>query len=100
LKDISEDNPAGTLVQQGSYQYESPDGELVHVEYQADERGFRVLGDHLPTPPPLHPEIQKGLDLIYAGIKEQEERRKNNPNYVIDSAERERLNYLGLYTGN
>lgn len=94
---------------------------IINVEYQADEQGFRVHGgkfiacivkyfwfiwpffwflDHLPTPPPVSPEIQKGLDLIYEGIRLQEERRKNNPNYAVDKAERERLNYLGLYIGN
>lgn len=100
LKDITEDNPTGTLVQKGSYSYESPEGDLINVEYQADENGFRVTGDHLPTPPPVSPEIQKGLDLIYAGIKIQEERRRNNPNYAADKEERDRLNYLGLYIGN
>lgn len=95
---------------------------IINVEYQADEQGFRVHGgefiagikkifpihltnffcllDHLPTPPPVGPEIQKGLDLIYEGIRLQAERRKNNPNYAVDNAERERLNYLGLYIGN
>lgn len=47
LKDVNEDNPAGTLVQKGSYSYETPDGELINVEYQADEQGFRVHGEHL-----------------------------------------------------
>lgn len=61
---------------------------------------FFCLLDHLPTPPPVGPEIQKGLDLIYEGIRLQAERRKNNPNYAVDNAERERLNYLGLYIGN
>lgn len=28
LKDLNEDNPAGTLVQKGSYSYESPDGQV------------------------------------------------------------------------
>lgn len=106
-------------MQKGSYSYESPDGQVnycfllinikvlhsnpfktINVEYQADEQGFRVVGDHLPTPPPVSPEIQKGLDLIYEGIRLQEERRKNNPNYVVDKEERARLNYLGLWAPN
>lgn len=59
-------------VQQGSYSYTSPEGQLISVNYVADETGFHVSGDHLPTPPPVSPEVQKGLDLIYAGIKAQE----------------------------
>ncbi|XP_017785766.1 PREDICTED: endocuticle structural glycoprotein SgAbd-8-like [Nicrophorus vespilloides] len=60
-------------VQQGSYSYTSPEGQLITVTYTADEKGFHATGDHLPTPPPVSPEVQKGLDLIYAGIKAQQE---------------------------
>lgn len=56
-----------------------------------------MSGEHLPTPPPVSPEIQKGLDLIYAGIRLQEERRRLNPIDPTDKAERDRLNYLGLW---
>ncbi|KAJ8944630.1 hypothetical protein NQ318_004717, partial [Aromia moschata] len=59
-------------VQQGSYSYTSPEGQIITVNYIADEKGFHATGDHLPTPPPVSPEVQKGLDLIYAGIKAQE----------------------------
>lgn len=59
-------------VQQGSYTYTSPEGTIITVNYVADETGFHATGDHLPTPPPVSPEVQKGLDLIYAGIKAQQ----------------------------
>lgn len=59
-------------VQQGSYTYTAPDGQVITVHYTADEKGFHPSGDHLPTPPPVSPEVQKGLDLIYAGIRAQE----------------------------
>ncbi|XP_053593173.1 endocuticle structural glycoprotein SgAbd-2-like [Microplitis demolitor] len=62
-----------TLVQSGSYSYTSPEGQLISVTYTADETGFHAIGDHIPTPPPVSEEIQKGLDLIYAGIKKQQE---------------------------
>lgn len=59
-------------VQQGSYSYTAPDGQVITVHYTADESGFHPSGDHLPTPPPVSPEVQKGLDLIYAGIRAQQ----------------------------
>lgn len=49
-------NAAGTakiLVQRGGYRYYLPNGELVELNYTADENGFRATGSHLPTPPPL-----------------------------------------------
>lgn len=46
----------------GSYSYTAPDGTEIKVEYTADENGFVPVGDHLPTPPPIPPEIQKALD--------------------------------------
>jgi len=66
-------------VQQGSYSYTSPEGQLITVHYTADETGFHPVGDHLPTPPPVSPEVQKGLDLIYAGIRAQQEAAARAP---------------------
>ncbi|XP_060517117.1 endocuticle structural glycoprotein SgAbd-8-like [Cylas formicarius] len=88
LKDLGPDpdSEGGTLnaqVQQGSYTYTSPEGQIITVNYIADEKGFHPSGDHLPTPPPVSPEVQKGLDLIFAGIRAQEEEdareAKENP---------------------
>jgi hypothetical protein len=45
------DGTANVLVQRGGYRYLLPSGELVEVNYIADENGFRVSGSHLPTPP-------------------------------------------------
>ncbi|XP_028163711.1 endocuticle structural glycoprotein SgAbd-8 [Ostrinia furnacalis] len=99
LKDVGADHDA--LVQHGSYSYTAPDGQVITVEYTADEFGFRVKGDHIPTPPPVSPEIQKGLDLIYAGIKANQERNaleaKNNPEAARNQEERAALDYKGQY---
>ncbi|CAG5040103.1 unnamed protein product [Parnassius apollo] len=99
FKAIGEDKDA--LVQQGSYSYTAPDGQVINVEYTADELGFRVKGDHIPTPPPVSPEIQKGLDLIYAGIQANKERAeieaRNNPEAAKQQEEKAALDYKGLY---
>ncbi|XP_056644761.1 endocuticle structural glycoprotein SgAbd-1-like [Diorhabda carinulata] len=60
-------------VQLGRFTYTSPDGTVIETKYTADENGFHAEGDHLPTPPPVSPEVQKGLDLIFAGIRAQQE---------------------------
>lgn len=79
----------------------SPRLQIINVEYIADEQGFRVNSDSLPTTPAPSPEIQKALDLIYAGIKAQKERReqeaKSNPKFAEEEAERARLNFNGQY---
>lgn len=49
---------------QGQFSYTSPEGIPIKVTYIADENGFRPVGDHLPTPPPIPPAIQKALDYI------------------------------------
>lgn len=45
----------------GSYSYTAPDGQQISVSYTADENGFVPHGSHLPTPPPIPPEILKSL---------------------------------------
>nr|AWK28315.1 cuticular protein [Nilaparvata lugens] len=75
------------LVQHGSYSYTAPDGSLITVTYTADEGGFRAEGAHLPTPPPVPPEIQKSLDIIYEQIRldaEREARGEKRPDYNQD----------------
>ncbi|KAG8279186.1 hypothetical protein J6590_003994 [Homalodisca vitripennis] len=39
------------LVKQGSYQYISPEGVPIRVDYTADEFGFHPVGTHLPVAP-------------------------------------------------
>ncbi|XP_011214355.1 endocuticle structural glycoprotein ABD-4 [Bactrocera neohumeralis] len=46
---------------QGSFSYTSPEGVPIRITYLADENGFQPQGDHLPTPPPIPPAIQKAL---------------------------------------
>lgn len=72
LKDVGPKDEKA-LVQQGSYSYQTPDGTVISTSYTADEGGFKVEGSHLPTPPPIPEEIQKGLNQIYEGIRLQQE---------------------------
>ncbi|KZS18914.1 Endocuticle structural glycoprotein SgAbd-1 [Daphnia magna] len=48
-------------VSKGSYLYTSPDGIVLTVNWYADENGFQVTGDHLPTPPPVPEHVVKML---------------------------------------
>lgn len=50
------------MVSQGSDSYTAPDGQQVSITYVADENGFQVQGSHIPTAPPIPPEIQRALE--------------------------------------
>lgn len=39
LKDANQANPNGVLVQEGTYTYEAPDGQIITSHYKADENG-------------------------------------------------------------
>ncbi|KAL7039911.1 hypothetical protein ACKWTF_000171 [Chironomus riparius] len=65
LKRAAGPDAQDVIVARGSYSYTSPEGELISVQYVADdEGGFQPVGDHLPTPPPIPAAIQKALDYI------------------------------------
>lgn len=101
IKNINEEHPGGVLVQHGEYSYVAPDGQLVNVQYTADENGFHPTGDHIPTAAPVSEEIQKSLDLIYAGIKLQQEARekrlREDPDFAKTAEARAVLDYNGQY---
>nr|XP_012137278.1 PREDICTED: endocuticle structural glycoprotein SgAbd-1-like isoform X2 [Megachile rotundata] len=58
-KNIDNETP---VVSQGSDSYTAPDGQQVSITYVADENGFQVQGSHIPTAPPIPPEIQRALE--------------------------------------
>ena len=45
----------------GSYSFFTPEGELVEMQYTADESGFHATGSHMPTTPPPPPHVQRLL---------------------------------------
>lgn len=55
-----------TISAQGSYAFQSPEGEQVSITYIADENGYQPQGSHLPTPPPIPPQIVKALEYLAA----------------------------------
>ncbi|XP_046979335.1 endocuticle structural glycoprotein ABD-4-like [Schistocerca americana] len=58
-------NPeAEAQVAQGSASYTSPEGVQIRLVYTADENGFVPQGEHLPTPPPIPPAIQRALEYL------------------------------------
>ncbi|XP_018302896.1 cuticular protein 14 isoform X1 [Mycetomoellerius zeteki] len=50
------------VVSRGQDAYVAPDGQQVSINWVADENGFQVQGSHIPTAPPIPPEIQRALE--------------------------------------
>ncbi|XP_063920002.1 pupal cuticle protein 20-like [Zophobas morio] len=60
LKNAGSANEAESA--EGSFSYTGPDGQRYSVQYVADENGFRPVGAHLPTPPPIPEAILRSLE--------------------------------------
>ncbi|XP_033208729.1 endocuticle structural glycoprotein SgAbd-3-like [Belonocnema kinseyi] len=75
-KQVDQETP---VVAQGADSYTSPEGERVSFTYIADENGYQVQGSHIPTPPPIPPEIQKALAWILAHPEENDLGQGNPP---------------------
>lgn len=60
-------------MQTGSYSYTAPDGSLISLSFIADENGFRPMGDHLPTPPPIPAQIINSLQQIDQRIEDDQQ---------------------------
>lgn len=65
VKKATSPDTTDVIIVKGSVSYTSPEGELITLNYAADdENGFQPQGAHLPTPPPIPPAIQKALDYL------------------------------------
>lgn len=60
LKNAGSQNEAESA--EGSFSYTGPDGQRYSIQYIADENGFRPVGAHLPTPPPIPEAILRSLE--------------------------------------
>ncbi|KAH0561699.1 endocuticle structural glycoprotein SgAbd-3-like [Cotesia glomerata] len=58
-KQVDNENP---VVAQGSEGWSAPDGQQISLTWTADENGFQAQGSHIPTAPPIPPEIQRALE--------------------------------------
>ncbi|XP_018398781.1 PREDICTED: endocuticle structural glycoprotein SgAbd-1-like isoform X1 [Cyphomyrmex costatus] len=58
-KQVEQETP---VVSQGADKYTAPDGQQVSINWIADENGFQVQGSHIPTAPPIPPEILRALE--------------------------------------
>ncbi|CAH0558106.1 unnamed protein product [Brassicogethes aeneus] len=68
-------SPEPILEAQGSFSYVADDGTPISVQYVANELGFQPQGEHLPTPPPIPPAIQRALKYIEANPQVKIEER-------------------------
>ncbi|XP_055387469.1 endocuticle structural glycoprotein ABD-4-like [Condylostylus longicornis] len=68
-----------TKTAQGSFSYTAPDGTPIRITYLADENGFQPAGEHLPTPPPIPPAIQRALEYLATAPPYVEENRPSAP---------------------
>ncbi|CAH1988043.1 unnamed protein product [Acanthoscelides obtectus] len=73
IKNAGSENEAAEV--QGSFQYQAPDGTPISMNYIANEGGFQPQGEHLPTPPPIPPAIQRALEWIAAHPEPEEAQR-------------------------
>uniref|UniRef100_T1I0T7 Uncharacterized protein n=2 Tax=Rhodnius prolixus TaxID=13249 RepID=T1I0T7_RHOPR len=64
VKNFGSGEPAELQTAEGSFSYTAPDGQVIQIVYKADENGFVPQGAHIPTPPPIPPEIQRALEFI------------------------------------
>ncbi|XP_012544117.1 cuticular protein RR-1 motif 6 isoform X1 [Bombyx mori] len=62
LKNPQDENPIPSV--QGRVSWTAPDGQLVEIQYVADENGYQPQGSFIPTPPPIPEAIVRALQYI------------------------------------
>lgn len=61
---FQQESGVGGQYASGQSAYYSPEGELIQLSYVADANGYQPQGAHLPTPPPIPPQILRALEYI------------------------------------
>ncbi|XP_018334653.1 endocuticle structural glycoprotein SgAbd-2-like [Agrilus planipennis] len=75
----------GAIVANGGFAFTGTDGQTYSISYTADENGFRPVGAHIPTPPPIPEAIARSL----AGIARS--------SYTPDNGQYQYQPYFGGY---
>ncbi|KAG5330988.1 CU17 protein, partial [Acromyrmex heyeri] len=70
LNNVGTDNEA--LEAHGSFSFTDADGQTYQISYIANENGFQPQGAHLPTAPPVPPQILRALQYIAEHPEENE----------------------------
>ncbi|XP_035459272.2 uncharacterized protein LOC118282341 [Spodoptera frugiperda] len=70
---LKESNGGAGNAVEGNYSYKDNDGNDYSLQYTADENGYRPVGAHLPTPPPIPPAIKRALEYLATKTTESEE---------------------------
>ncbi|XP_019878614.1 endocuticle structural glycoprotein ABD-4 [Aethina tumida] len=83
LKNAGSENEAQEA--QGSFSYTADDGTPIALQYIANEGGFQPQGDHLPTPPPIPPAIQRALEWLAAHPEPEQKGAASNAQPVYSA---------------
>ncbi|KYN41853.1 Larval cuticle protein LCP-17, partial [Trachymyrmex septentrionalis] len=76
LNNVGTDSEA--LEAHGSFSYTGPEGQTYQISYVANENGFQAEGAHLPTAPPVPPQILRALQYIAEHPEQENESIKEN----------------------
>ncbi|KAK9869770.1 hypothetical protein WA026_003502 [Henosepilachna vigintioctopunctata] len=60
----AEEGDGFVQVLMGSYSYTAPNGEVIQLQYVADENGYQPQGTHIPTIPPNQLNAARALEQI------------------------------------
>ena len=66
----------------GAWEFIGSDGQLYRTQFVADENGYQPIFEHLPTPPPLPPALQRWED-AKNGLLSGKNRQKTVENDIM-----------------
>ncbi|XP_055387553.1 adhesive plaque matrix protein-like [Condylostylus longicornis] len=73
---VVEAHEEDVFVQTGSYSYYDPEGNVIQLQYIADENGFQPTGDHLPKPTEQVAQQQQQQQQYQQELKSQQQHQQ------------------------